>query len=79
MPIFAFQEGGDAHARDAFSRLASLSGGAYAAFDLGSRKHLSDLLAAVGVWARGGTAAMQTLQLSNRSATIAALLAQLDT
>ncbi|MEM6988293.1 MAG: VWA domain-containing protein, partial [Pseudomonadota bacterium] len=77
-PIFVFQEGHDTHAEEAFTRLASVSGGAHARFDLGSRQRLADLLAAVGVWARGGNAALQTLQLSKQSATIAALLEQLD-
>ncbi|MEM9601765.1 MAG: VWA domain-containing protein [Pseudomonadota bacterium] len=78
VPLFLFQEGNDPVARDAFGRLAAISGGAYARFDLDSRRILADLLAAVGTWARGGTAAVQTLQLTKQSATIAGLLRQLE-
>lgn len=78
VPLFAFQEGDDPQAQYAFKRLAALSGGAYARFDLGSSRRLAELLSAAGSWARGGAAALTALQQSRQSHTIGALLEQLD-
>ena len=76
-PVFAFQEGNDPTAHHAFSRIAALSGGAHAQFDLSSSHRLGELLAAASVWARGGKAAVQSLQIAKQSDTIRALLNQL--
>jgi len=76
-PVFAFQEGNDPTAQHAFSRIAALSGGAHAQFDLSSSHRLGELLAAASVWARGGKAAVQSLQIAKQSDTIRALLNQL--
>jgi hypothetical protein len=60
-PIFAFHEGGDSRARDAFRQFARLSGGAYAPFDAASAATLAELLRAVAVYAAGGRAALARL------------------
>jgi hypothetical protein len=59
VPIFMFHEGHDPIAGAAFQQIASLSGGAYLAFDLGSLDRLKQLLAAVAVFATGGYAALK--------------------
>jgi hypothetical protein len=64
-PVFMFQEGGDAHARAVFQQVSKLSGGAYAPFDRNSPQVLKDLMAAVAVYASGGTRALQ--DFSSRS------------
>lgn len=64
-PVFMFHEGGDAHARTVFQQVSKLSGGAYAPFDRNSPQMLRDLLAAVAVYASGGTRALQ--DFSSRS------------
>jgi hypothetical protein len=58
-PVFMFHEGGDAHARAVFQQVSKLSGGAYAPFDRNSPQVLKDLMAAVAVYASGGTRALQ--------------------
>jgi hypothetical protein len=58
-PIFAFQEGRDATAENAFRTIASLSGGAYGRFDSGAAKQLGELLKAVALFAVGGTTALE--------------------
>lgn len=60
-PIFAFHEGMDPVAGNAFRQIAQLSGGAYAPFDSGSPDALRDLLRAVAVFAAGGRAALAQL------------------
>ena len=64
-PVFMFHEGGDAHARAVFQQVSKLSGGAYAPFDRNSPQILRDLMAAVAVYASGGTRALQ--DFSSRS------------
>lgn len=58
-PVFIFQEGQDNAAEQAFRQISHLSGGAYAPFDLNSPSVLKDLLAAVAVYASGGTRALE--------------------
>jgi hypothetical protein len=58
VPIFLFHEGRDPTAAAAFRQMASLSRGAYLAFDLASAARLKDLLAAVAVYAAGGYKAL---------------------
>lgn len=57
-PVFVFHEGGDPHAGAAFRQIATLSRGAYLAFDLASADRLKALLAAVAVYAAGGYRAL---------------------
>ena len=64
-PVFMFHEGDDAHARAVFQQVSKLSGGAYAPFDRNSPQVLKDLMAAVAVYASGGTRALQ--DFSSRS------------
>ncbi|MFT5209663.1 MAG: hypothetical protein ACI9CE_001385 [Flavobacterium sp.] len=64
VPIFVFQEGLDRKAETTFRQLASLSGGAYAPFDLSSASQLKSLLAAVAVYAAGGRKAFDKLKHS---------------
>jgi len=59
LPLFVFQEGGDPVVERTFGRLARLSGGAWARFDLRSAATLSELLSAVASYAAGGRAALQ--------------------
>lgn len=58
VPCFMFQEGDDPIARQAFQRIARLSGGAWCPFDSTSADQLRDLLRAVAVYAAGGRAAL---------------------
>jgi len=64
-PVFMFHEGADAHARAVFQQVSKLSGGAYVPFDRNSPQVLKDLMAAVAVYASGGTKALQ--DFSSRS------------
>ncbi|MFT7686848.1 MAG: hypothetical protein ACI9FB_002196 [Candidatus Azotimanducaceae bacterium] len=64
VPIFIFHEGRDRHAEAIFQQLASLSGGAYAPFDLASASQLKSLLTAVAVFAAGGKKAFDKLKHS---------------
>jgi len=64
VPIFAFQEGDDAHARPVFQEMARITRGAYCAFDRESAAMLAELLAAVAVYAAGGYAALQDFSRS---------------
>ena len=59
LPLFLFQEGSDAHARQCFRQLARLSGGAWASFDTSSARTLAELLGAVASYAAGGQAALE--------------------
>jgi hypothetical protein len=74
VPVFLFQEGGDARAEQAFREIARLTKGAYCRFDAGSAAQLKELLSAVAVYAAGGRKALQAL--SGRGAR--ALLQQLE-
>ena len=58
-PSFMFHEGNNTGAGAAFKQIASLSGGAYAAFDSASAERLKILLGAVAVYAAGGYAALE--------------------
>ena len=73
VPVFLFQEGGDARAERAFREIARLTKGAYCRFDAGSAAQLKELLSAVAVYAAGGRKALE--HLSGRGAR--ALLQQL--
>jgi len=73
VPVFLFQEGGDARAEKAFREIARLTKGAWCRFDAGSSAQLKELLSAVAVYAAGGRKALATL--SGRGAR--ALLQQL--
>lgn len=59
VPIFVFHEGSDPVAASAFKQMASLSRGAYLAFDLNSVDRLRELLGAIAVFVAGGLAALE--------------------
>jgi hypothetical protein len=59
VPVFVFHEGGNAVAARAFRQVATVTRGAYCAFDAGSAGQLRDLLSAVAVFAAGGRRALQ--------------------
>jgi hypothetical protein len=59
VPLFIFHEGGEASAAQAFRQMARLTRGAYCPFDAGSAAQLSELLAAVAVFAAGGRKALE--------------------
>jgi hypothetical protein len=59
VPIFTFLEGDDSEASLAFSRLAEITGGAFAVF--GAYRDLGDLVAAAATYATGGTEALARL------------------
>lgn len=59
LPLFLFQEGGDAQTSVVFQEMAKLSGGATIPFDSGSAERLRMLLRAVASFARGGIQALQ--------------------
>jgi hypothetical protein len=61
VPVFLFQEGGDARAERAFREIARLTKGAWCRFDAGSAAQLKDLLSAVAVYAAGGRKALAAL------------------
>ncbi|MDH5750309.1 MAG: VWA domain-containing protein [Rhodospirillales bacterium] len=61
VPAFMFHEGDDALAAFAFKQIATLSGGAYCAFDASSAQTLKDLLGAVAVFAAGGRKALENM------------------
>jgi len=61
VPVFLFQEGGEARAETAFREIARLTKGAYCRFDAGSAAQLKDLLSAVAVYAAGGQKALKAL------------------
>jgi hypothetical protein len=56
---FMFQEGADPVARQAFSEIARITGGAYAAFDANAPQRLADLLGAAAAYAAGGRSALE--------------------
>ena len=76
IPVFMFQEGGDAVAENAYREIARLSHGAYCRFDAGSAHQLGELLRAVAAYAAGGIRALQELS-AKRSSGAQQLLAQL--
>ena len=59
LPLFLFQEGDLPEARHCFTRMARLSGGAYAHFDNRSASTLAELLGAVARYAAGGRKALE--------------------
>lgn len=61
VPVFVFQEESDVHAEQAFREIARLTRGAYCRFDAGAAAQLRELLAAVAVYATGGTKALGDL------------------
>ena len=65
MPVFMFQEGGDAVAEKAFREVARLSRGAYCRFDTGAAHELGELLRAVAAYAAGGLKALGNLSARN--------------
>lgn len=76
IPVFMFQERNDAIARQAFSEISRLSGGAYSHFDAASAGQLRELLRAVAVYAAGGLKALQNFSKSG-SASVKLLEKQL--
>ncbi len=60
VPIFIFQEGQDLQARQTFTEMARLSGGACCAFDKNSVEQLRMLLSAVAMYAVGGFQALNS-------------------
>lgn len=59
VPIFAFQEGQEPHAKACFQEMARLTRGAYSTFDRSSAAVLRQLLSAVAVYAAGGFKALE--------------------
>jgi hypothetical protein len=59
LPLFLFQEGDLPEAQHCFTRMARLSGGAYARFDSSSASTLAELLGAVARYAAGGRKALE--------------------
>ena len=57
--LFLFQEGRDSVAEQAFRKIAQLTGGAYAAFDLSAPERLVALLSAAAAYAAGGRRALE--------------------
>ncbi|MEH6580495.1 MAG: VWA domain-containing protein [Halioglobus sp.] len=59
LPLFMFLEGREQAAKQAFSQMAKLSGGAFARFDQHSADRLARLLGAVASYASGGRKALE--------------------
>lgn len=59
VPVFAFQEGGDPKASEAFTTIADLTRGAHVPFQAGSARELKALLGAVARYAASGRGAVQ--------------------
>ena len=69
VPVFMFQEGGDAVAENAYREIARLSHGAYCRFNPGAAHELGELLRAVAAYASGGLKALHRLSADkNRGA-----------
>lgn len=75
LPIFMFQDGGDAVSARAFQEIARLSGGAYCHLDASSASRLKDLLRAVAVYASGGHRALTEIGTS-QDQTVRRLISQ---
>jgi hypothetical protein len=75
VPVFMFQEGGDAIAEQAFREIARLTGGAYCRFDPGAAAQLRELLRAAAAYAAGGRQAL--LELSKTAGGAARLISQM--
>jgi hypothetical protein len=76
VPVFAFQEGHDAAAEQAFREIARLSRGAYCRFDISAAHELAELLRAVAAYAAGGMKALADLKTQHNAGAVK-LLAQL--
>jgi len=74
---FIFHEGSDLVAQRAFKQIASLTRGAYCAFDASSAAQLRDLLSAVAVYVAGGPKALQDFG-QQRGEVVRRLTRQLD-
>jgi hypothetical protein len=58
VPVFLFQEGEEKHVTEIFARIAEITGGAVAKFDISAAARLAELLKAVAVFAAGGIKAL---------------------
>lgn len=74
---FLFQEGRDRVAEQAFRKIAMLTGGAYATFDLSAPERLIALLSAAAAYAAGGRAALEYEARSRGAAAADHLLSQM--
>ncbi len=74
---FVFQEGRDSVAEQAFRKIALLTGGAYAAFDLSSPERLVALLTAAAAYAAGGRRALEFEARARGAAAADHLLSQM--
>jgi hypothetical protein len=74
---FVFQEGRDKTVEQAFRKIASLSGGAYASFDLSAPDRLAALLSAAAAYAAGGRRALEIESRGRGQRTAGDLLEQL--
>ena len=74
---FLFQEGRDSIAEQAFRKIALLTGGAYATFDLSSPERLVALLAAAAAYAAGGRRALEFEARARGAAAADHLLSQM--
>jgi hypothetical protein len=67
---FMFQEGHDPVAEETFRRIATLTGGAYAAFDANAAKRLKSLLGVAAAYAAGGLAALEARASTDSEASL---------
>ncbi len=74
---FLFQEGRDRIAEQAFRKIAQLTGGAYAAFDLSAPERLVELLSAAAAYAAGGRLALEFEARARGAAAADHLLSQM--
>ena len=74
---FLFQEGHDKAAEHAFRKIAMLTGGAYAKFDLSSPDKLVSLLSAAAAYAAGGRRALEFEARAGGPGTAELLLSQM--
>ncbi len=74
---FLFQEGRDSVAEQAFRKIALLTGGAYATFDLSSPERLVALLTAAAAYAAGGRRALEFEARARGAAAADHLLSQM--
>lgn len=77
VPLFIFQEGGDAAAERAFREITRLTKGAWCRFDHGSAGQLRDLLSAVAMYAAGGRKALEDMSRGTHNAGARLLLEQM--
>ena len=70
VPAFAFQEGHDPVAEQAYREMARLSRGAYCRFSSGAAHELRELLRAVAAYAAGGMKALEDLKRRNSAGAI---------